>query len=548
MATFRETLNNLFSGNVILQRDGDKKIRIIDPNQTQSAGSYYSADRYKRLIQRRGLGDYENNAYSFNQERMDLFKDYELMDRDSIISAALKVYADEATLVNEHGNMLVVETENQQIKTILENLYYDILNIEMNLWNWVRETCKYGDYPILLDIRDDLGIVDVMSLSPYIVERVEYADDSGRISTYFKIRDENSEYGGYFNKDRYEEWEIAHFRLLSDSNFLPYGRSILEGVRKHWKQISLMEDAMMIHRITRAPHKRIFKIDVAGIEPSAIDAYMERVSQELKQVPIYNQKTGEYNLRYNIQNLNEDFFIPVRGKEDGSMIDTLKGMDNNNMIDEIDYLKNRLFAGLMVPKSYLGFEDETSGRSSLAAQDVRFARSIERIQRQIESELKKIGYIHLTTQGFKLSDLTRFDVKLNNPSIIYQQEMLTLMQSKINVSKHMLDTNLFSKDYIYKFIYNLSDDEIEIEKNRLIDDKKEAFRYKQIELEGNDPVSTGKAISNGQETSNPVGRPPEGDKYNSHENNFTYDTLGTKEMMRNSNIKNTSYVKDKGQQ
>lgn len=548
MASYKDMLGKLFSGNVIVAPAGKNQIRVIDTNQTQSGGSPYRSDRYKRLIQRRGFHDYENTSYNFNQERMDLFKDYELMDRDSIISAALKVYADEATLVNERGEMLVVETESAQIKSILENLFYDVLNIELNLWNWVRETCKYGDYPLLLDIRDNIGVVDAMSLSPYILERVEHTDDYGRIKTFFKINNDYGEYGNYFDKEQYEEWEIAHFRLLGDSNFLPYGRSILEGVRKHWKQISLMEDAMMIHRVTRAPHKRIFKIDVAGLEPSAIDAYMEKIANELKQTPIYNQKTGEYNLRYNIQNINEDFFLPVRGKEDGSEIDVLKGMDNNNMIEEIDYLKNRLFAGLMVPKSYLGFEEESSGRSSLAAQDVRFARSIERIQRQIEMELEKIAYIHLTTQGFNLSDLMKFKVKLNNPSVIYQQEMLTLLQSKVNVSKHMLDLNMISKDHIYKTIFNMSDEEIQIEKNRLIDDKKDMFRYKQIEMEGNDPVSTGQAVTSGQVSGAPVGRPPEGDKYGSHDDNFGYDTLGNKEMMRNSNIKNTSYVKDKGQQ
>jgi len=545
MASLKDRLNKLFSGNVIVQRIDKNKLKIIDPNVIQSAGSPYTSDRYKRLVMRRSLVDYENNSYNFNQERMDLFKDYEMMDKDSIISAALKVYADEATLVNERGDMLVVKTDNADLKAILDNLFYDVLNIEMNLWNWVRETCKYGDYPVLLDVRQDYGVVNAMSVSPYIVERVEHADDYGRITTFFKIKDDYGEYGDYFNKERYEKWELAHFRLTSDSNFLPYGKSIIEGVRKHWKQISLMEDAMMIHRITRAPHKRVFNIDVAGIEPSAVDAYIERITAEMKQTPIYDQNTGEYNLRYNIQNLNEDYFIPRRGKDDGSGIETLDGLDNNNMIDEIDYLKNRLFAGLMVPKSYLGFEDESSGRSSLAAQDVRFARTIERIQRQIEATLVEIAYTHLFAQGFELNELIEFDIKLNNPSLIYQQEMLTLMQSKVNVSKHMRELDMIPSEYIYKNIFNMNDEEIEISRNQMIEDKKQQFRYKQIEMEGNDPVSTGVAMTGGEAQSSPVGRPPEGDKYGSHDNNFAYDTLGNKELMKKPKLANTSYIKNK---
>ena len=192
---------------------------------------------------------------------------------------------------------------------------------------------------------------------------------------------------------------------------------MVEGTRKVWKQLMLMEDAMLIHRIMRAPEKRIFRLDIGNIPPAEVDNYMEKVISKMKKAPYVDENTGDYNLKYNMQNITEDFFLPVRGGDSGTSIDSLPGL-TYEAIDDIEYLRNKLLASLRVPKAFLGFEEEVGSKATLAAEDVRFARTIERIQRITISELTKIAIIHLYAQGFTDAELVNFELSITNPSTI----------------------------------------------------------------------------------------------------------------------------------
>ena len=281
--------------------------------------------------------------------------------------------------------------------------------------------------------------------------------------------------------------------MANDSNFLPYGKSMIESTRKIWKQLTLMEDAMLIHRIMRAPSKRVFKIDIGNIPPNEVDNYMQRIINKMKKTPVIDEATGEYNLKYNIQNLTEDFFMPVRGGDSGTEINELGGIDYDST-EDIEYLKNKLLASLRVPKAFLGFDENVGGKATLAAEDVRFARTIERIQRIIVSELTKVAVVHLYSQGYTDADLVNFELELASPSTMYEQEKIELFGQKVNLARDMISDKILPYNWVYDNVFNFSDKEkIDIE-NQIIDDQKQKFRHSQIEMEGNDPMETGDAI------------------------------------------------------
>ena len=332
-------LKRLFSTNTIVRNIGGRKLKIIDTGQLQSNVQTNLVDRYTKLYSNMQQFGYNDQLYQ-QQLRLGLFRDYESMDSDAIVASALDIYSDESTMKNEYGKVLDVQTNNDQIYDILHNLFYDILNIEFNLWPWVRNMTKYGDFFLQLEVADKYGIINVTPMSVYDIARLEGHDEENPQLVQFMFTpmgDSNRHTSKHQDTQTFENFEVAHFRLLSDSNYVPYGRSMLEGGRKVWKQLTLMEDAMLIHRIMRAPEKRIFKLDIGNIPPAEVDNYMQQVVNKMKKAPVIDEKTGEYNLRYNIQNLTEDFFLPVRGGDSGTSIDSLSGLDYDS-VEDIEYL------------------------------------------------------------------------------------------------------------------------------------------------------------------------------------------------------------------
>ena len=488
-------LQRLFSTNVIVRNVGGKKLRVADTSRTQAYSRSNLVDRYQKIYAGAGMSGY-SDSLTTKSMRLNLFQDYEAMDADAIISSALDIYSDESTMKSEYGEVLTINSDNDQIKKILHNLFYDILNIEFNLWPWIRNMCKYGDFFLKLEIDEKYGITNVVPLPVYDVSRLEGLDPENPEFVKFVI-ESSSQASRYKRQDsavkeELENFQVAHFRLLSDSNYLPYGKSQIEGARKIFKQLTLMEDAMLIHRIMRAPEKRVFKLDIGNIPPAEVDNYMQQVINKMKKTPIIDETTGDYNLRYNMQNITEDFFLPVRGGDSGTSIDSLPGL-TYEATEDIEYLKNKLLSSLRIPKAFLGFEENVGSKATLAAEDVRFARTIERIQRISISELTKIAIVHLYAQGYQDSDLINFDLKLTSPSTIYEQEKIELWDSKTRLASSMIQDGLLSSEWIYKNIFNFTDEEIKSEDKGIIDDYKQKFRRSQIENEGNDPQESGEA-------------------------------------------------------
>jgi hypothetical protein len=482
-------LQKLFSTNTIVRKTKDG-VKVVDTDEYQSMTTNL-VDRFMKLKVTNYATGQVDSSVAYQQVRIDLFRDYDSMDQDPILSSALDIYADECTTRNEFGNVLKIHHEDDNIKQILENLFYDILNVEFNLWPWTRNLVKYGDFFLQLEIAKDggLGIVNVFPYSPYEISRVEGFDQENPQRVKFVYAPYQNPLGAYgmTAKKEFENFEMAHFRLNSDSNFLPYGKSMLEGGRRIWKQLMLMEDAMLIHRVIRAPEKRIFKIDVGNIPPNEVDNYMQKIINSSKKVPFVDEKTGEYNLKYNMMNLMEDYYMPVRGNDNGTSIDTLKGMEYD-MTGDLDYLKNKMMAALKIPKAYMGYSEDTNGKATLAAMDIRFAKTIERVQRVLISELTKIAIIHLYAQEITDDRLTNFTLELTTPSKIYEQEKVELYTSKVALIQQMQQTKMFSKEWMYEAIMGMAKDEQDTQTLAILDDTKQTFRLTSIETQGVDPA------------------------------------------------------------
>ena len=530
-SSFFARLTKLFSTQAVVKVDKDGKRRVVDTDERQSNTNLINLrDRYTKL-QRSFSGDQASaQSMAYHQVRRELFRDYDAMDQDPIIASALDIYSDESTTKNEFGDILQIRSSNERVREILHNLFYDIMNVEFNLWPWTRNLVKYGDFFLGLEIEPGKGIINIVPQSIYYTERLENTDPNN--PNYVKFKVDMSQNG----KVEWENWEMAHFRLLSDTNFLPYGKAMIENGRRIWKQLSLMEDAMLIHRIMRAPEKRVFKIDIGNIPPQEVDNYMQRIINKMKKVPFMDKQTGDYNLKYNMQNLVEDFYLPVRGGDSGTSIEPLGGLEYT-AIEDIDYLKAKLFAALKVPKAYLSYDENINGKATLAAEDVRFARTIERIQRTIVSELTKIGIVHLASQGIEDSEMVNFELSLTNSSTIYEQEKVNLWSEKVRLATDMAGLNMLSKDWVYANVFGMSRDEISDEQTKVINDLKDRFRYNSIENEGNDPAQTQEnpqdveeSLENlKQEIKDQGGRPREGNTYGKDKHPYGRDPLGNKE-------------------
>jgi hypothetical protein len=427
--------------------------------------------------------------------------------------------------------------------------------------------CKYGDFYLKLEIAEDYGVFNVIPFSAYNIAREEGFNPKNPNEVRFKF-DPNAAiastagYSAISREDEqgiyFDNYEMAHFRLIGDVNYLPYGRSYLEPARKLFKQYVLIEDAMLIHRIVRAPEKRVFYVNIGAIPPGEVENFMQRMINKMKKTPLMDPQTGQYNLKYNMQNMLEDIYIPVRGNDATTRIDTAKGLDYNG-IEDVAYFREKLFAALKIPKAFMGYEKDLTGKATLAAEDIRFARTIERIQRIIISELTKIGLIHLYAHGYTNESAANFTISLTNPSIIYEQERIALFKEKIDLANTALEAKLLPRDFIYDKIFQFSEDQYSEMDDMIIEDQKRTFRYNQIIEEGNDPAETGQAFGTPHQLaslyggkaqtsldvptgydetkpSEPVNQPGRPKKYNSTRGTdaspFGRDALGSKEMNR----------------
>lgn len=397
-------------------------------------------------------------------DRMARYSDFSEMEYTPEIASALDIYAEESVAADENGKTLHIYSENSKIREILTELFYDTLNVEFNLTAWVRNLVKYGDFFLFNDVHPDYGVINAYPLPISEIEREEGFDEKDPMAVRFRWVTQGNQV--------LENWQISHMRLLGNDAFLPYGSSVLEPARRIWRQLILLEDAMLVYRIVRAPERRVFKIDVGNVPPEEISNYMEQAQSSLKRASVVDKSTGKVDLRYNPLSVDEDYFIPVRGADSGTSIDTLGGGTMAGETNDVEYIQKKLFSALKIPKAYLGYDEGLGAKATLSQEDIRFSRTIARIQRTVLSELNKIAIVHLYCQGFTDEDLLDFSLKLSNPSTIAQQQKLELFRTRFEVATSALGTpGLVDRNWVQKNIMRLSDEEIKAVRKGLVKDK-----------------------------------------------------------------------------
>ena len=453
-------LTRLLSGPVV-----DRRRQAPRRNKRRQLDKYKFTSASGQQFKKASVNPYESLQLDFmaTQSRLDRYVDFDQMEYTPEIASALDIYADEMTTSNTFHPMLRVKTHNEEIKGILSTLYNDVLNIEFSLFGWCRTMCKYGDFFLYLDLDEKVGIKNTIALPVGEIERLEGEDKTNPNYVQFQW---NS--GGM----TFENWQICHFRILGNDKFTPYGTSVLDPARRIWRQLILLEDAMMAYRIVRSPERRVFYIDVGSIAPQDIEQYMQKVMTQMKRNQLVDSNTGRVDLRYNPLSTEEDYFIPVRG-DTSSKIETLPGGTYTGDIDDVKYLRDKLFSALKIPSSYLSNSDEGSGedKTTLAQKDIRFARTIQRLQRSVISELEKLGIIHLYTLGYRGSDLISFELQLNNPSKIAELQELEQWRTKFDVANGATD-GYFSKRWISEHLFGLAEEELTRMQREMFFDKK----------------------------------------------------------------------------
>jgi len=412
-----------FSKDELLKTDSKEE---YEKALLQAQQSTYIADKWTKLDQ-----SLYNQSVYYEPNRLAAYYDYESMEFTPEISAALDIYSEESTTMSEKGDILTIFSDSERIKTELDDLFNNKLDINTNLQMWARGLCKYGDNFVYLKIDPEAGIVGVQQLPNIEIERIEGASSKSPVQRELKLPSRELRFQWKNKEMEFQAWEVAHFRLLGDDRKLPYGTSMLDKVRRIWKQLLLAEDAMLIYRTTRAPERRVFKVFVGNMDDKDIESYVQRVANKFKRQAVPDPRNGQVDMRFNQMAVDQDYFIPVRDPGQSSPIETLAGAQNLGEIADIEYIQKKMLAALRIPKAFLGFEEVVGDGKNLALMDIRFARTINKIQKSLIQELNKVALIHLYLLGME-DDLNNFQLSLSNPST--QSDLLKIESWKEKVT------------------------------------------------------------------------------------------------------------------
>ena len=470
-----QRLTKLFSGPIVNYR-----AQQVRNNRRYSVDKY--APKFRTVggqgFKRKSYNPYEtiSSAMMNNYNRAERYADFDQMEFMPELASAMDIYADEITTHSEFHKSLIIDCQNEEIKEILNTLFFKVLNVDSNLFGWVRSMCKYGDFFGYLDIDEKIGIKSFIGLPVNEIERMEGTDPSN--PNYLQYQWNT---GGL----TFENWQMAHFRILGNDKYQPYGTSVLDAGRRIWRQLTLLEDAMIAYKIVRSPQRKQFEIDVGGIPPEEVEQYMQKIITMMKRHQVVNDDNGRIDLRYNPLSIEEDYYIPARNGTPSVKIGTVQGDSWATAIDDVKYLQNKLFAAIKIPMTYLiRGEGASEEQASLAQKDIRFARTIQRIQRAVVAELDKMATIHLYTLGYRGNDLINFNLKLHNPSRVSMLQEMEMLSSRLDAAAKARQ-DVYSNRWISKNILGVSEEEfVRFSREKFYDKQVEAALTKVAEEEG----------------------------------------------------------------
>lgn len=461
--SFYQRLTRLFRSGPAIRRKirGQDYKNFYDNQVVQNNLGYYGAAGFKREASPFSV----MGAYGI-LDRMSRYAEFAEMENFADIATALNVYADESCASDEAGRTFHIYSDNQQVQRALEELFYDVVNIEFNARRMVRNLVKNGDYFCYVEVVPDYGVINVEPLPVNEIEREEGFDKHDPYAVRFRLITRGGKY--------LENWQMLHFRILGNDLFLPYGTSLLESARRPWRQLTMMEDSMLVYRLVRSPERRVFYVDVSAVHPNDIPSYMEGIKEAMRGASVIDQQQGRQDFRYNPLAIDEDYFLPTRPNNQ-TKIESLAGGQNATAIEDVEYIHRKLIAALMVPKAYLTYDEAISSKATLAQEDIRFSRTIATLQKIMIAELNKLAMIHLYALGFSGEDLLNFDLKFSNPSTVAVQQKLALISSKIEIAgkawELSKETGILSMNYIQTEILGLRPEQINVIKQEARQDQ-----------------------------------------------------------------------------
>ena len=458
-----EFLNSDRPGSEILFATNDKAEYEKKLNQ-------YKQEKYLAYQwQRSAIENNMESLASYTAVKL-MYRDCDLMDGVPEIGTALDIIADEVCNLSSDNQILKVSSKSKRIKSILEDLFYNRLKVATMLRMVTRGMVKYGNHYMLLNVTKN-GIMGWRQMSVYETDRYEgglngYYGGGIMVSASEDLKPDEVRFvhAGMNQATSYSEWQVAHFRLLNDSFFLPYGVSLLHKARRAWRMWSMMEDAMLIYRLDKSIERRVFKIYVGGINDADVPAFVQEIANNFKRTPIIDPATGQVDLRKNFLDVSADYFIPVRDPSAPNPIETLQGANNQTQMDDINYMQNKIFAAIRVPKAFINFQEANGKAQNLSLADIRFARMIMGVQQFLLAELNKVAMTHLYLLGFE-GELSNFSLSMNIPTAQIEQLELQALQTRAQVAGALLGDpgigmSLVSWHWAMKNVMKLSDNEI----------------------------------------------------------------------------------------
>tara|TARA_A100001515_G_scaffold19180_2_gene14076 strand:+ start:4425 stop:6065 length:1641 start_codon:yes stop_codon:yes gene_type:complete len=449
------------------------------------------------------------------------YQDYEKMDEYPEIGAALDIYADDGTQKHLNGDILHINSDSKPVKLELENFIKNT-NLKQYIWDIFRNVAKYGDCFVenIVDLNNPgAGIQRLKILNPNYITRVE--NQYGYLQKFMQEVPDTRSGGGAndpnatgngtgkyleLNKD-----QISHFRIhTSDPNFYPYGKSIVFPAINAWRSLKLMEDAMLIYRLARAPERRVFYVDTGNLPTSKVEMFMERLKQKFKKEKFFDPTSGKINERYNPLSTDEDFFVPVKGKGNGTKIETLPGAQNLGETDDVKYFRDKLLAALKVPQDFIVEKEQSPERkSNLSQLDIKFSRAVARLQREIESSLNLIIKRHLTLRKFDKNLINAVEVTLCPPSDLQEKRRLELDEMKTRVVQAVKGLELFTDDYIYSNYFQMNENEIKEMKSKMKEVREEQMQEQAEQQEALAPPQPGSELGGAEMGAEEAGGEPQ---------------------------------------
>jgi hypothetical protein len=453
-------------------------------------------------------------VYSGHPNRIERYNQYENMDADSEINACLDIISEFSTQLNEQNQTpfdvkFLDQPTDHEVEIIKKQLqqWTKLNKLDQRIFKLFRNTIKYGDQLFVRDPETfEMFWVDMCKVSRVIVNESE-----GKRPEQYIIRDINPNFqnltvaaktttdfmvnpptGGGMSNSSYTQpnqantgqsrfnravnetcidaKHVVHLSLNEGLDaFWPFGRSILENIFKVFKQKELLEDAILIYRVQRAPERRIFKIDVGNMPSHMAMAFVERVKNEMHQRRIPTYSGGGQSMMdssYNPLSTGEDFFFPVGADGRGSSVDTLPGGQNLGEIDDLKYFNNKMARGLRVPSSYLPTGPDDSDRAlsdgrvgTALIQEYRFNQYCERLQALIMQKLDDEFKMFMRWRGFNI-DSGLFNIKFNPPQNFASYRQSELDNTRITAFQGLEQLPYMSKRFLLERFLGLSQEEI----------------------------------------------------------------------------------------